>query len=43
MAEHQTAIVSHRAHCGTHPENTLLGIQAALEAGMIATDIREYL
>ncbi|MCB9491001.1 MAG: glycerophosphodiester phosphodiesterase [Dehalococcoidia bacterium] len=39
MAEHQTAIVSHRAHCGTHPENTLLGIQAALDDGVEAIEI----
>lgn len=33
------AIVSHRAHGGTHPENTLLGIQAALDDGCEAIEI----
>ncbi len=35
----RTAIVSHRAHAGTHPENTLLGIQAALDDGVEAIEI----
>ena len=35
----RTAVVSHRAHCGTHPENTLLGIQAALDDGCEAIEI----
>lgn len=32
-------VVSHRAHAGTHPENTLLGIQAALDDGVDAIEI----
>jgi glycerophosphoryl diester phosphodiesterase len=32
-------VVSHRAHAGTHPENTLLGIRAALEDGVEAIEI----
>ena len=39
------AVVSHRAHAGTHPENTLLGIQAALDDGCeaIEVDVRRTL
>jgi glycerophosphoryl diester phosphodiesterase len=39
MPAHRTAVVSHRAHGGTHPENTLLGIQAALDDGCEAIEI----
>lgn len=33
------AVISHRAHAGTHPENTLFGIQAALDDGVEAIEI----
>lgn len=33
------AVVSHRAHEGTHPENTLLGVQAALDDGVDAIEV----
>lgn len=33
------AVISHRTHAGTHPENTLLGIQAALDDGVEAIEV----
>lgn len=38
-SQNRPAVVSHRAHAGTHPENTLLGIQAALDDGCEAIEI----
>ncbi|MGE3960813.1 MAG: glycerophosphodiester phosphodiesterase [Dehalococcoidia bacterium] len=35
----RTAVISHRGHAGTHPENTLLGIQAALDDGVEAIEV----
>jgi glycerophosphoryl diester phosphodiesterase len=36
---HPPLVISHRTHAGTMPENTLLGVQAALDAGVDAIEI----